>query len=484
MGGMGMPGPMGPMMAMNGMGGSGGGGCMGTSSGAGGAEAGGAGGMSGMGGMGSMAAMGMGGMGGMPGMGMMPMMQMVPMVPMMPMAAMAMGAMNAMNCMPAMAAMANMGAMGSTSSGCDATKRTKGLHTGGSASCSSTPANAMQAFSHVELQERLLKARCAAAEALPSSMRERSPSYHHRRRRDPSPQQEPQEPPPPAPPHQQHDATSSRHRDASLQQDSLKTDEAYLGLQPLTPGNAPLHDDTDVLAMTGEKPLEAAKKAALEIKATLEKKHRERESEPPAEVSKPKPPGGLHMGVVIHWSEIRGFGILRSQAHGEIFVHAKSLVNATELVVGDIVTFELGFDRKKQKPEAASNMRPIAVNCLKAGADACRALHTPRADHLRPVLADAMWSPEAGSSIGGTSPVDDAMLASAAAAAAKKLLAQGMGGAASADGEEARTRSRPRRSSPSLSRSSRRGQRHSSRGRSRRSRSRSRQGAKVPRQRR
>jgi len=454
-----------------------------------------------MGGMSSMAAMGMGGMGGMPGMGMMPMMQMVPMVPMMPMAAMAMGAMNAMNamsCMPAMAAMANMGAMGSSGSSCDATKRTNALNAGGNANCSSSPANAVQAFSHVDLQERLLKARCAAAEALPSSTRDRSPVYHHKRRREPSPPREPHEPPLPAPPHQQlqhqqrqlqmqqHDATSSRHRDASLLQDSPKTDEGYLGLQPPLPGSAPPCDETDVLAMTGEKPLEAAKKAALEIKATLERKDRDREPEPPVEASMPKPPGGLNMGVVIHWSGIRGFGILRSQAHGEIFVHAKSLVNCTELVVGDVVTFEVGFDRKKQKPEAASSLRPIAVNCLKAGADACRALHTSREDHLRPVL-DATWSQEA-SSIGGARPVDDAMLAGAAAAAAKKLLAQGMGGVASADGEEPRTGSRPRRSFSSSSRSGRQRQRRSSRGRPRRSRSRSRSrsrhATKAPRERR
>jgi len=430
--------------------------------------------------MGSMAGMGMGGMGGgIPGMGgMMPMMQMVPMVPMMPMAAMAMGAMNAMNamsCMPAMAAMANIGTMGSGASGCSASK---GSNAGGNATSSSSPANAVPAFSHVELQERLLKARCAAAEAPPSSTRERSPGSYHRRRRDPSPAQKPQEPMPPAPPHRQDDASSSHQRDASLQQDTSNTEEGYLGLQPLHPGSTHLRDDTDMLAMSGEKPLEAAKKAALEIKATLERKDKDREPEPPGDVSKPKPPGGLNMGVVIHWSGIRGFGILRSQAHGEIFVHAKSLVNASELVVGDIVTFELGFDRKKQKPEAASNLRPTAVNCLKAGAEAFRALSTmPR--------EDAAWSPpEANSSSGGARPVDDAMLASAAAAAAKKLLAQGMGGTASADVEEARAGSRPRRSSPSSSGSARRGQRRSSRGRPRRSRSRSRQAAKPPRERR
>jgi len=271
-----------------------------------------------------------------------------------------------------------------------------------------------------------------------------------------------------------------------------------LGLQPLHPGDTHLRDDTDMLGVSGEKALEAAKKAALEIKATLERKdmygdygepdvapwtsgQSSLEPEPPGEANKPKPPGGLYMGVVKHWAGIRGFGILRSQAHGEIFVHAKSLVNASELVVGDIVTFELGFDWKKQKPEA--------VNCLKAGAEVFRALHTMPQQ-------EATWTPEANSSIGGArpvddampagggKPVDDAMLAGAAAAAAKKLLAQGMGGAASADGEEERTGSRHRRRSPSSSEHVRRGQRRSSRGRPRRSRSRSRQAARPPRQRR
>merc|ERR1712224_290827 len=64
------------------------------------------------------------------------------------------------------------------------------------------------------------------------------------------------------------------------------------------------------------------------------------------------------MGVCIHWNA-RGFGILRSQASGEVFVHVKALANCEELGVGDVVTFEMGFDQRKQKPEA--------LNCVKAG---------------------------------------------------------------------------------------------------------------------
>lgn len=58
------------------------------------------------------------------------------------------------------------------------------------------------------------------------------------------------------------------------------------------------------------------------------------------------------MAIVIHWSTVRGFGILRSQAHGEVTFQAASLTNTKELSVGDMVTFEMGFDKKKNKPEA------------------------------------------------------------------------------------------------------------------------------------
>merc|ERR1711959_482203 len=97
--------------------------------------------------------------------------------------------------------------------------------------------------------------------------------------------------------------------------------------------------------------LEAAKQAALEIQASLNEPSRA--AEPP-----PKSSGQMQMGVCIHWN-CRGFGILRSQSSGEVFVHVKALQNCEELVVGDVVTFEMGFDHKKQKPQA--------LNCVKAG---------------------------------------------------------------------------------------------------------------------
>ncbi|CAK0790261.1 unnamed protein product, partial [Prorocentrum cordatum] len=99
--------------------------------------------------------------------------------------------------------------------------------------------------------------------------------------------------------------------------------------------------------------VEAAKKVAEEIKDSLAK----RSDFDPKDLSKQI--GTKHMGVAIHWSNARGFGILRTQAHGEVFVHAKSLTNCTELAIGDVVTFELGYDRKRQKAEA--------LNCQKAG---------------------------------------------------------------------------------------------------------------------
>ena len=85
----------------------------------------------------------------------------------------------------------------------------------------------------------------------------------------------------------------------------------------------------------------------LEEKRDSDKKEAENDSTEKAEKG-----SNTAMGVVIHWSGIRGFGILRSQTHGEVIVHAKALMNTGELAVGDVVTFELGFDKKKNKPEA------------------------------------------------------------------------------------------------------------------------------------
>ncbi|CAK0790259.1 unnamed protein product, partial [Prorocentrum cordatum] len=134
--------------------------------------------------------------------------------------------------------------------------------------------------------------------------------------------------------------------------------------------------------------VEAAKKVAEEIKDSLAK----RSDFDPKDLSKQI--GTKHMGVAIHWSNARGFGILRTQAHGEVFVHAKSLTNCTELAIGDVVTFELGYDRKRQKAEA--------LNCQKAGVGGYKEPeHFPRS---------------------ASSGMDGDALAGAAEAAAKKLM--------------------------------------------------------------
>lgn len=114
-----------------------------------------------------------------------------------------------------------------------------------------------------------------------------------------------------------------------------------------------------------EKRMQAASEAAAEINASLEAKNNASSDE----VLKTKPHdtapeaennfSSVGTGVLIHWSTVRGFGILKSQSHGEINVRAKSFANAPELAVGDVVTFELGFDQKKNKPEA--------INCCKTG---------------------------------------------------------------------------------------------------------------------
>ena len=98
--------------------------------------------------------------------------------------------------------------------------------------------------------------------------------------------------------------------------------------------------------------MKAATAAAEEIKMSLEMKSCEPGSEQKEKDNDSEKGPDTAMGVVIHWSGVRGFGILRSQTHGEVTVNAKDLMNTGELAVGDVVTFELGFDKKKNKPEA------------------------------------------------------------------------------------------------------------------------------------
>lgn len=220
--------------------------------------------------------------------------------------------------------------------------------------------------------------------------------------------------------------------------------------------------------------MEAANKAAVEIRESLQKKGVEPHPEQSAEL-KPRPPQ-MAMGVVIHWSGIRGFGILRSQVHGEVFVHAKSLANCQELNVGDVVTFELGYDAKKQKAEA--------INCNKAGAGGYKPPPSAAGglDAGSPGPRSLPFSGDAAVSSGPTSgpPVEDvgpppsaggsfdnSLLAGAAASAALKLLSQGLGGKA---GRAAATAEAERGSSSSASPSRKRKRASHSRSRSARRR--------------
>lgn len=114
-----------------------------------------------------------------------------------------------------------------------------------------------------------------------------------------------------------------------------------------------------------ERRMQAASEAAAEINASLEAKNNASldESTKPKQTSTnaeiDSDSKSVATGVLIHWSGVRGFGILKSQKHGEVNVRAKSFQKPDELAVGALVSFELGFDKKKNKPEA--------VNCCKVG---------------------------------------------------------------------------------------------------------------------
>lgn len=174
--------------------------------------------------------------------------------------------------------------------------------------------------------------------------------------------------------------------------------------------------------------LDMARKAALEIQASLNE---------PKDLSA-RPQGVVHMGVCIHWN-CRGFGILRSKTvgsatMGEVFVHVKALKNCEELTVGDVVTFEMGFDQRKQKPQA--------LNCVKAGGGSQVGLQSggdasgtcvggghnldaaPVIPTMQQATTPALMNGPSGATQSGSN-VDDALIKGAAAAAALKLLTQG-----------------------------------------------------------
>merc|ERR1711865_841556 len=80
-----------------------------------------------------------------------------------------------------------------------------------------------------------------------------------------------------------------------------------------------------------------------------------------AEAEASKQPGAVSTGFCINWNCL-GYGILRSQTSGEVFIYKEDLRNCDQLIVGDVVTFEMGggdFFFKNQKPKA--------LNCFKTG---------------------------------------------------------------------------------------------------------------------
>lgn len=239
----------------------------------------------------------------------------------------------------------------------------------------------VEAFSAEELQKRLSQARSdAAAEALEaaiSSWEEPRPPGRARRGWDDAPPRRSRSPPP---------------RDREVGRASRWGDDGAGGGRRDEGEGGGRREEGELAEQSHPDPerVEAAKKVAEEIKDSLAK----RSEFDPKDLSKQI--GTKHMGVAIHWSNARGFGILRTQAHGEVFVHAKSLLNCTELAIGDVVTFELGYDRKRQKAEA--------LNCQKAGVGGYK-----EPEHF----------PRNASSSG----MDGDTLSDAAEAAAKKLMA-------------------------------------------------------------
>merc|ERR1712039_62699 len=101
----------------------------------------------------------------------------------------------------------------------------------------------------------------------------------------------------------------------------------------------------------------------------------------------------------------------RCRSHGEIFVHSKSLVNCKRLDLGEVVTFEVGYDQKRQKH--------IAVNCVKAGMGALQTQTETEGDMGS---ASITHDPQSGKSLERRQEVLDAVIADAAANAASKLL--------------------------------------------------------------
>ena len=212
--------------------------------------------------------------------------------------------------------------------------------------------------------------------------------------------------------------------------------------------------------------MKAATAAAEEITMSLEMKsssepapgsEEKKEARKGKEKESSEKGSNTAMGVVIHWSGIRGFGILRSQTHGEVRVHAKALMNTAELAVGDVVTFELGFDEEKKKPEANSVYKSGAGGQKPSGDDVRTSTSSSRPGASRVSGSDQ----DNGQS-------KDAAKGAAAAAAMKLLNETPSQKTTKESGNKKEKRKSRRKSSSSSSSSS------SSRKRRRKSRSRSR----------
>eukprot|EP00913_Durusdinium_trenchii_P033425 g31293.t1 len=214
---------------------------------------------------------------------------------------------------------------------------------------------AVEAFNPEELQKRLLIAQSEAAKPAvdadedvdhPSPERRPSPESSDDEEKEdhseePPKDKEKEEPPAPgteAPAPPQADDSESSEDPPPLPQTKEK-DPEKLGPWPGPPPNTERMDPRmletlkQLRALQGgaeeqkAKRMKAATAAAEEITMSLERK----DAAPPPE---PQPPAPTE------------------PAHGEVTFQAASLTNTKELSVGDMVTFEMGFDKKKNKPEA------------------------------------------------------------------------------------------------------------------------------------
>jgi cold shock protein len=62
----------------------------------------------------------------------------------------------------------------------------------------------------------------------------------------------------------------------------------------------------------------------------------------------------MSTGIVKSYFEERGFGFIKSDEGGsDVFVHAKSIIGASELIPGQMVEFEIVLDDRSGRYRAA-----------------------------------------------------------------------------------------------------------------------------------